>query len=84
MSYDRDGYERREEVAGTFHCLDCGAEVALLAETEEWQQDADGRWSHLHFGMPSAECCGHVYALDEYGELMCCRLPGEGEENGKW
>ena len=51
-----DGYERRERLDGLADCPDCGAEIELWSDTEEWIQCKDGTWRHNSYG-PSQGMC---------------------------
>jgi hypothetical protein len=54
--------ERRHEAVATVVCERCGADLDLVAETEGWVRDDEGRWAHESFGPGTGECCGLLYA----------------------
>ena len=56
-------WEHREEVMGTVECSECGGEVPLTAETDEWTQGRR-RWEHYGFGPAIGVCCDLLYAED--------------------
>ena len=51
-------YERKKETE-TIECHKCGAEIEIIYETEEWEQDEEsGDWKHSGFG-PGVGYCEH-------------------------
>ena len=67
-------YERRTQVAALVSC-ECGKEVELIAETEEWTESDDGEsWEHSEFGPGSGQCdCGRIYVEDIEGRVLMLR-----------
>ena len=55
--FDADGYERREACLAVAECPTCGRDVELIAETEQWVEDDDGRWLHDGYVPATGECC---------------------------
>jgi hypothetical protein len=53
-----DLIEYRWEVLAVVECPECGNDVDLEAETDEWTQGEDGRWYHEGYGPPTGVCCG--------------------------
>jgi hypothetical protein len=58
--YDANGYQRKKKVAAVANCPTCHEEVALVAETEEWEQREDGIWEHVGYGPASGVCCDNL------------------------
>lgn len=68
-----ESYEIRETTSAVVECPKCSKEVGLIAETEEWQLENDGKWHHTDYGAAVGGCCGlvivdwldgiHVYEL---------------------
>jgi hypothetical protein len=58
--YDPYGYQRKEKVAAVAKCPTCHKEVALVAETEEWEQREDATWEHIGWGSATGLCCGNL------------------------
>ncbi len=44
------GYQRKKKVAAVGKCPTCHKEIALIAETEEWEQRDDMTWEHVSWG----------------------------------
>lgn len=74
LGFDAEGYERRERVGAIAECPDCGNEVALVQETEEWTQRKDGRWRHSSYGPAMGTCCGNLI-VDSFEGCEVYRLP---------
>jgi hypothetical protein len=78
--FDDEGFERRERVGALADCPQCGAEIGLMQQTEEWSETPDGRWQHSGWGPAMGVCekCGllivdswdgcEVYDLNQKGE----------------
>jgi hypothetical protein len=58
--YDANGYQRKEKVAAVAKCPTCHKEVALVAETEEWEQREDATWEHVGWGPATGVCCDNL------------------------
>jgi hypothetical protein len=58
--YNPQGYQRKEKVAVLAKCPTCHKEVALVAETEEWEQRDDATWEHVGWGPASGVCCDNL------------------------
>ena len=58
--YNPDGYQRKEKVAAVTKCPTCHMEVALVAETEEWEERDDATWEHVGWGPAAGVCCGNL------------------------
>ena len=66
---NEDGvFEYRERVDAIAECPVCGDEVALLAETDGWEEAGRisgtliRRWRHTSYGPAAAEHCGKLIA----------------------
>jgi hypothetical protein len=58
--YDANGYQRKEKVAAIAKCSTCHKDVALVAETEEWEQREDATWEHVGWGPATGVCCDNL------------------------
>jgi hypothetical protein len=58
--YDANRYQRKEKVAVVTKCPACHKDVALVAETEEWEQREDGTWEHAGWGPATGVCCDNL------------------------
>ncbi len=58
--YNFHGYQRKEKVAAVAQCPTCHKEIALFAETEEWEQRDDATWKHVGWGPAAGVCCGNL------------------------
>ena len=58
--YDSNCHQRREKVAAVAKCPMCHKEIALVAETEEWEQREDATWEHVGWGPASGVCCDNL------------------------
>jgi hypothetical protein len=58
--YDPHGYQRKEKVAAVAKCPMCHKEVALVAETEEWEQRENAAWEHAGWGSAAGVCCDNL------------------------
>jgi hypothetical protein len=59
--YDSNRYQRKEKVAAVAKCSTCHKEIALVAETEEWEQrEEDATWEHVGWGPATGVCCGNL------------------------
>jgi hypothetical protein len=41
-------------------CPTCHREVALVAQTEEWEQQENGTWDHVGWGSATSVCCNNL------------------------
>ena len=78
---DEDGVmrEARCEVVGSVECDRCGSTVELVADTEGWVRDDEGRWAHESFGPGQGVCCGLLYADWFDGTFVFDLAKGETE-----
>ncbi len=60
--FDAEGHQRKEACLGFTVCPVCGGDVELVADTEEWTQDDNGRWIHSSYGPAQGVCCNHLIA----------------------
>ncbi len=58
--YNPHGYQRKEKVAAVTKCPTCHMEVALVAETEEWEERDDATWEHVGWGPAAGVCCDNL------------------------
>jgi hypothetical protein len=58
--YDSTLYQRKEKVVAIVRCPTCHKEIALVAETEEWEQREDATWEHVGWGAATGVCCGNL------------------------
>lgn len=58
--FDKDGYERREQLDAVVDCDTCGKEVDLWAETEVWVK-REGKSHHSGYGPAQGVCCQNLY-----------------------
>jgi hypothetical protein len=68
------GRERRTEVQAEIACTECGANIQLIAETEEWTRKGL-RWVHTSYGPAQGVCeeCSILY-LDTWDGCYAYRL----------
>lgn len=60
--FDADGRQRKERCVAIAECPVCGKEVELVAETECWTEDEQGRWAHEEYGPGQGVCCDRLIA----------------------
>lgn len=59
LEADRESRYEHERETETVECHKCRADVELVYETEEWEQDEEsGEWMHSSFG-PGVGYCEH-------------------------
>jgi hypothetical protein len=58
--YNPNGYQLKEKVAAVAKCPTCHKEIALVAETEEWEQREDATWEHAGWGPATGVCCDNL------------------------
>jgi hypothetical protein len=79
--------EHRREAVASVECERCGSELDLMAETEGWVMDDEGRWAHESFGPGQGVCCGLLYADWFDGghvyDLTAEPEPAEEDEHGR-
>jgi hypothetical protein len=60
LGCDPRGYQRKDKVAAVAKCPTCHKEVALVAETEEWERRANATWEHAGWGSATGVCCDNL------------------------
>lgn len=65
--FDVGGYQRKHRVATIAKCPTCHQEVALVAETEEWERREDATWEHAGWGQASGVCCDNLIVQSSNG-----------------
>ena len=58
--YDPGGYRRKQRAVAVAKCPTCHKVIALVAETEEWEQREDATWEHVGWGPASGVCCDNL------------------------
>lgn len=83
--FDAEGFQRKEACLGIGRCPECGKDVELVAETEEWVE-RDGRMVHNGYG---PVCCD-VLIVDSWDGCSAYDLSGdedpedEGDDTDEW
>ncbi len=58
--YNPNGYQLKEKVTAFTKCPTCHKDVALVAETDEWEQRDDATWEHAGWGPATGVCCDNL------------------------
>lgn len=72
--FDQNGFEIRKRCAAIIECPECGKDVELVQETEEWHKQAEGNHIHWQYGSPEGECCSTLF-VDHGGVIQMYELP---------
>lgn len=63
----RDGaYEVRSKTLAVVECPQCGEEVDLVGETDEWIQTSRRRWEHEGYACATGVHCGLLLVDDPW------------------
>jgi hypothetical protein len=71
-------YEHRASVFAIAVCPECGDEVPLAAETDQWVLRAPGIWQHDGYGPAVGFHCGYLIA-DWYEGTFVYEAPAAGD-----
>jgi hypothetical protein len=82
VTWDADGYERRERVEAIAECPTCGRDVELVADTEAWQFRG-GRWRHTEYGPATGECCDLVI-VDSFDRCIVLDFTRRARRARRW
>jgi hypothetical protein len=96
--FDAENHQHKEACLALAQCPVCGKDVELIAETESWTADDEGRWVHDSYSPATGICCDKliadwwegcfVYDLvsHHHGETECAGCEdcdfGEGRRDG--
>jgi hypothetical protein len=62
LGFDPENHQRKEACLAIASCPVCGKDVELIAETECWTKDTEGRWAHDSYGPAHGICCNKLIA----------------------